>query len=138
MSELKPYKNQSKVTQVELICVLNKYDPYMFFSININHSFIKSIVSFVMSLFAVYSITRRRPCRNLNWFSIWFSIFQNLWRVWDSLNNMVDLVCAQFKCIVCILRVSPTHFLVATRLRKVFIINLHPQSSPRQNVAPHL
>ena len=28
MSEIEPFENQSKVTQVELIRVLDKYDPY--------------------------------------------------------------------------------------------------------------
>ena len=28
MSELEPFENQSKVTQVELIRVIDKYDPY--------------------------------------------------------------------------------------------------------------
>ena len=33
MSELEPFENQSKVTQVELIYVLDKYDPYIYMGV---------------------------------------------------------------------------------------------------------
>ena len=38
MSQLEPFENQSKVTQVELICVLDKYDPYVDFVIACRHA----------------------------------------------------------------------------------------------------